>query len=136
MQALPYEHAIDTIIKRDSRFSPQAYIFLKEALDFTLERTMEANQGRQRHVTGQELLEGFRDLALREFGPMAGTLLREWGLNQCQDVGEMVFHLIEEQVFGKQDSDTKDDFAAIYGFDEAFVRPYEPSHRKVAGVGV
>jgi uncharacterized repeat protein (TIGR04138 family) len=136
MQALPYEHAIDSILQRDSRFHPQAYIFLKEALDFTLARIVESNQGRQRHVTGQELLEGFRDLALREFGPMAGTLLREWGLSQCQDVGDMVFHLIDEQVFGKQDSDTKEDFSAIYAFDEAFERPFEPKLRNSAAVGV
>lgn len=129
MQALPYEHAIGSILKRDKRFHPQAYIFLKEALDFTVQRIMDANKSQQRHVTGQELLEGFRDLALREFGPMAATLFREWGLTQCQDVGDMVFHLIEEQVFGKQDSDTKDDFSAIYSFAEAFVRPFEPRQR-------
>jgi uncharacterized repeat protein (TIGR04138 family) len=136
MQALPYEHAIDSILQRDSRFHPQAYIFLKEALDFTTGKVEESKQGRKNHVTGQELLEGFRDLALREFGPMAGTLLREWGLNQCQDVGDMVFNLIEEQVFGKQDSDTKEDFSAIYTFHDAFVRPFEPTSLKSSAVSV
>jgi uncharacterized repeat protein (TIGR04138 family) len=90
---------------------------------------MEANQGRQRHVTGQELLAGFRDLALKEFGPMAATMLREWGLCQCQDVGDMVFNLIDEKVFGKQDSDSKDDFTAIYNFDDAFVKPFQPRRK-------
>lgn len=129
MQALPDEHAIGSIIKRDARFHPQAYIFLKEALDFTVQRIMEANQGRQRHVTGQELLAGFRDLALKEFGPMAATMLREWGLCQCQDVGDMVFNLIDEKVFGKQDSDSKDDFSSIYNFDDAFVKPFQPRRK-------
>ena len=57
---------------------------------------------------------------------MASTLLSEWGLNQCSDVGDMVFLLIEEQVFGKQDSDTKEDFSDVYSFQEAFVAPYLP----------
>lgn len=126
MQALPYEHAIEAIVKRDSRFHPAAYIFLKEALDHTLKSVMESNQGRARHVSGSELLTGFRELALQQFGPMASTLLSEWGLQSCSDVGDMVFLLIEEQVFGKQDSDTKEDFADVYSFEHAFVVPFLP----------
>jgi uncharacterized repeat protein (TIGR04138 family) len=126
MQALPYEHAIEAIVKRDPRFHPAAYIFLKEALDHTLKNVMEANQGRARHVSGSELLLGFRELALQQFGPMASTLLSEWGLRSCSDVGDMVFLLIEEQVFGKQDSDTKEDFADVYSFEQAFVAPFLP----------
>lgn len=126
MQALPYEHAIEAIVKRDARFHPAAYIFLKEALDHTLKNVMESNQGRARHVSGSELLLGFRELALQQFGPMASTLLCEWGLRSCSDVGDMVFLLIEEQVFGKQDSDTKEDFADVYSFEQAFVAPFLP----------
>lgn len=129
MQALPYEHAIEAIVKRDPRFHPQAYIFLKEALDFTLKQVMDGNQGRARHVSGAELLAGFRDLALQQFGPMASTLLSEWGLHTCSHVGDMVFLLIEEQVFGKQDSDTKEDFADVYSFQDAFVKPFQPKVR-------
>ena len=132
MQALPYEHAIEAIVKRDPRFHPAAYIFLKEALDFTLKKIMESNQGRARHVSGAELLHGFRELALQQFGPMANTLLSEWGLHKCADVGDMVFLLIEEQVFGKQDSDTKEDFADVYSFHQAFVLPFQPQSPPLA----
>ena len=38
----------------------------------------------------------------------------------------MVFALIGEQVFGKQDSDTVEDFNDIYDFQEAFVAPFLP----------
>ena len=55
--------------------------------------------GSQRHVSGQELLEGFRDYALAQFGPMASTVMKEWGLRNGKNVGEMVFLLIEEDVF-------------------------------------
>lgn len=126
MQALPYEHAIQSIMQRDPRFHPAAYLFLKEALDHTLKKVMDSNSGMSRHVSGAELLEGFRELALELFGPMASTLLKEWNIHRCSDVGDMVFLLIEEQVFGKQESDTKDDFSDVYRFADAFEAPFLP----------
>ncbi len=135
MKALQFEQAVESILKREKRYDPLAYLFLKDALDFTLKRAADNNGGEPRHVTGTELCHGFRDLAVQEFGPMAGTLMIEWGLRESSDVGEMVFHLIDEQMFGKQDSDTKEDFAGAYDFEEAFVKPFQPkqrTHRNVA----
>jgi uncharacterized repeat protein (TIGR04138 family) len=129
MKALQFEQAVESILKREKRYDPLAYLFLKEALDFTLKRAADANGGEPRHVTGSELCHGFRDLAVQEFGPMAGTLMIEWGLRESSDIGEIVFHLIDEQMFGKQDSDTKEDFAGAYDFDEAFVKPFQPKKR-------
>ncbi len=57
---------------------------------------------------------------------MAYTLLREWGVHSCADVGDMVFELIDEGMFGKQDSDTREDFRDHYDFDEAFLLPFRP----------
>jgi len=129
MQAMQFEQSVLSILRREKRFDAHAYFFLKDALDFTLKRIAEKNGGRSRHVTGQELLEGFRDLALDQFGPMASTLVREWGLRQCRDVGDMVFHLIEEQVFGKQDSDRPEDFSGGFDLDESLVTPFLPKNR-------
>jgi uncharacterized repeat protein (TIGR04138 family) len=126
MQPAQFEQAVESIIKRDRRYEPQAYLFLKDALDFTLRRITEANDGEHRHVTGTELCQGFRDLALHEFGPMAATLLQEWGIRESGDVGEMVFHLIEEGMFGKQDSDRKEDFQGVFDYEEAFILPFLP----------
>ena len=126
MQAPRFDAAVDTILERDKRFEQNAYFLLKDALDYTLKCAREDNDGEERHVSGEELLLGFRDHALEEFGPMAHTLLREWGVHTCSDVGDMVFHLIEEGMFGKQDSDSKEDFRDIYDFDDAFVTPFLP----------
>jgi uncharacterized repeat protein (TIGR04138 family) len=126
MQAMQFEQSVVSILKRDKRFDPHAFFFLKDALDFTLKRIAEGNGGQARHVSGPELLEGFRDFALEQFGPMASTLMREWGLRKCQDVGDMVFHLIEEQVFGKQDSDHREDFSGAFDFEESLVKPFLP----------
>ncbi|HVJ46909.1 MAG TPA: Minf_1886 family protein [Luteolibacter sp.] len=128
MQAVQFEQSVLSILKRDRRFDPEAYFFLKDALDFTLKRVTDGS-GNSRHVSGPELLSGFRDHALEQYGPMAATLMNEWGLRKCRDVGDMVFHLIEEQVFGKQDSDKKEDFSEVFDFQEALTKPFLPRKR-------
>lgn len=125
MQALRFDAAVENILERDKRFDGGAYFLLKDALDFTLKRNREES-GEERHVSGKELIFGFRDFALQEFGPMSHTLLGEWGVRTCADVGDMVFQLIEEGMFGKQDSDTREDFHNHYDFDEAFLKPFLP----------
>ena len=132
MQPMQYEQSVVSIMKRDRRFDAHAYFFLKDALDFTLKRIAEGNGGQARHVSGPELLEGFRDYALEQFGPMASTLMHEWGVRKCQDVGDMVFLLIEEQVFGKQESDRREDFSGNFDLDDALVTPFIPKWRAVS----
>ncbi|MEO8613620.1 MAG: Minf_1886 family protein [Luteolibacter sp.] len=129
MQAMQFEQSVVSILKRDRRFDPHAYFFLKDALDFTLKRIAESNNGQARHVSGPELLTGFRDCALEQFGPMASTLMTEWSVRKCQDVGDMVFHLIEEQVFGKQDSDKKEDFSEVFDFEASLITPFLPKSK-------
>jgi uncharacterized repeat protein (TIGR04138 family) len=136
MKALQFEQAVESILKRERRYDPFAYLFLKEALDFTLKRAAEANNGEPRHVSGRELCVGYRDLALEQFGPMAATLMHEWGVRESGDIGEMVFHLIDEQMFGKQESDTKEDFAAAFDFDDAFVTPFQPQKKRKPAAAV
>ncbi|MCX6874074.1 MAG: hypothetical protein NTW21_09745 [Verrucomicrobia bacterium] len=132
MQPMQFEQSVVSILNRDPRVDPHAYFFLKESLDFTLKRITEANAGQTRHVTGPELLIGFRDLALDQFGPMAATLMAEWGVRKCSDIGDMVFHLIEEQIFGRQESDCKEDFSGIFDLEEALRVPFLPQRHLTA----
>jgi uncharacterized repeat protein (TIGR04138 family) len=126
MQSAQFEESIATILRRDSRYDGLAYFFLKDSLDFTLKRCIETDGKQGRHVSGKELLEGFRDHALEQFGPMAATLFDEWGIKECRDVGNMVFRLIEEHVFGRQDSDKPEDFDGIFDFEQTFRAPFLP----------
>ena len=70
---------------------------------------------------------GYRDFALDQFGPLTKTLLNTWGIRRCSDFGDIVFNLIEYNVFSKTESDRREDFADIYDFDEAFVKPFQPA---------
>jgi uncharacterized repeat protein (TIGR04138 family) len=134
VQAVQFEQSVASILRKDARYDAQAYFFLKDALDFTLKRAADSHGGQIRHVSGAELLTGFRDFALEQFGPMASTLMHEWGVRNCRDVGEMVFLLIDEQVFGKQESDRLEDFDGKFDLRESLTRPFLPAtHPKKAG---
>ncbi|MBR9760282.1 hypothetical protein GYB43_08200 [bacterium] len=124
MQPIQLESAVATILEHESRFEPGAYFLVRDILDFTVERLAKKNKGEKRHVTGPELLIGFRDFVLKEYGPMGATLLEDWGITSCRNIGEIVFLFIEHGVFGKQDSDTIDDFSEIFDFEEAFTAPF------------
>jgi uncharacterized repeat protein (TIGR04138 family) len=109
------EQKLAQILLRDDRYGREAYRFVQEGLDFTVQR-----RGRKGHVTGRELLEGLRDMAREKFGLMARTVLNQWGIKGTSDFGEIVFNLVDEQIMSKQDSDTREDFANVYDFEEAF----------------
>ena len=59
---------------------------------------------------------------------MASTMMTEWGITSCSDIGAMVFQLIEEGVFGKQDSDTLEDFSEIFPLIETLEAPFKPKN--------
>ena len=88
-----------------------------------------ARTERSRHVSGPELLQGLRIYALDQYGPLAKTVLESWGVSRCRDFGDIVFNLIEYNVFSKTESDRREDFSDIYTFDDAFVKPFQPSRR-------
>ena len=125
MQKRDFDETVECILAQDSRYHANAYALVRDALDFTMKHGAK-DGGHGHHVSGQELLDGFRRFSLREFGPMAPTVFEEWGITCCRDIGEMVFNLIEAGIFGKTDSDTIEDFDGRYDFEEAFVHPFLP----------
>jgi len=130
MQEVNFDEVVETICAKDPRYPRAAYLFVREALDFTQNLIKKESQGQFRHVTGQELLGGVREYALQQFGPMAITVFEEWGIRQCQDFGEIVFNMVESGVLAKTDTDTRDDFRNGYEFTEAFRKPYWPESKR------
>jgi len=126
MQKIGFAEALDSIIASDPRFSRDAYVFLRDALDFTTKQQKKLKGTTVRHVAGPELLEGVRQYALKEFGPMVITVFSSWGINRCEDIGHMVFNLIDAGIFGKTDEDSMEDFKSVYDFQDAFVKPFAP----------
>lgn len=126
MQPPDFGEKLDLILERDPRFDREAYLFLRDALTHTVKLRRKTSEGLDPHVTGQQLLEGLRVFALKQFGPMVPTVFEWWGVRRGEDFGAMVYALIHEGVFGKTDGDSIEHFAGGYDFHEAFVAPFLP----------
>jgi uncharacterized repeat protein (TIGR04138 family) len=111
------------ITRRDPRYPYEAYEFLFEALHHTQQlqgRLLPLGKrepGAEHHVSGQELVLGCCDLAKQEFGLMAKIVFHQWGIRRTDDIGEMVFNLIEAQLMSKTENDRRSDFENIFDID-------------------
>jgi uncharacterized repeat protein (TIGR04138 family) len=130
MHEVSFEETLVKIQAKDPRYHREAYLFVREALDHTQKTIGKDPRGKIRHVTGQELLEGIREFALQQFGPMAKTVLDDWGIHCGEDFGEIVFNMIEVGWLAKTSKDSRADFANGYDFDEAFRKPFLPKSKQ------
>jgi uncharacterized repeat protein (TIGR04138 family) len=135
MQAVGFQEALERIFANDSRYHTDAYLFLRDALEATLKRRKKARKDSSGHVAAAELLEGFRLHSLQEFGPMAITVFDYWNVHSSEDIGNMVFNLVQVGIFGKTDEDTPESFREGYDFVEAFVLPFRPAPEKLSATG-
>jgi uncharacterized repeat protein (TIGR04138 family) len=105
---------------RGGRYDERGYLFVLAAIEF-LQGRLEA----RRHVTGAELAWACRDFAQRQFGLLAFDVLQHWGITRTDDIGRIVFTLVEVGLLVTQPGDSELDFTAVYDFDSAFRDAYE-----------
>jgi uncharacterized repeat protein (TIGR04138 family) len=110
---------MDRIKLREQRFDERAYLFVLGALEYCQQRLPE-----RRHITGRELALACRDLALERFGVLARLVLENWGISSSSDIGDVVFTLVELELLMSQPTDSRDEFADVFAFDQAFERDY------------
>ncbi len=122
-----FQEMVERIVEKDPRYDKEAYDFIKEALEFTIKQQKRGQADPSVHVTAAELMDGFRQYALKEFGPMVMTVFEHWRVTSSEDVGNIVFNLIGAGVFGKTESDRPQDFRAAIDFHAAFIAPYATS---------
>jgi uncharacterized repeat protein (TIGR04138 family) len=113
------DEVLNQLQERNPRFDTKAYFFVLAALHSVIHALDEP-----RHISGGELADGVRRLALERFGPMARIVLEHWGICATEDVGGVVFALVEQGVLIKQDGDRPEDFADVFDFEEAFELSY------------
>jgi uncharacterized repeat protein (TIGR04138 family) len=102
---------LDDVVARDSRYRPEAYVFINEALQHAQKMV-----GRKGHVTGRELSVGCRRLALERYGRLAKAVLNSWGLQATDDFGRVVYNLIRAGLMSKTEGDSIEDFHALFDF--------------------
>ena len=102
----------DDIVAKDSRYDARAYALLMDVVH-------------RREEGDFDLLDEFRETALDQYGPLAYTVLTEWGVTCTEDIGEMMFNLAEAHRVERKEGDTPESFVGGYDFKEAFLGPYE-----------
>lgn len=110
-------------IREDGRYPLEAFDFLHKGLQYTTNLLCAENDSEAvgpRHVSGQELCRGLRDLATRFWGPLARLVLSDWNIDRTRDFGEMVFLLIRLEFMGAQPSDRIEDFDDVFDFSSVF----------------
>ncbi len=126
MEKPAFEDVVASLVENDATYDKEAYNFVRDSLSLVLAEARKEHGGPDRQVSGPELVDGFRRLALRRFGPMADTVLETWGFKATRDVGTIVFQLIDAGVFGRTPEDKPEDFDDLFEFHDAFVVPFLP----------
>lgn len=122
----PPNKTLSQVFKDDGRYSIQAVQFVREGYSYTVSKLgAEPSLSRtERHVSGEQLCDGLRQLALQRWGLMAGSVLAHWNIKTTGDFGEIVFIMVNSGHMKKQPTDQLDDFDGVFDFDEVFDRNF------------
>ncbi len=105
---------------RGGQFHERGYLFVLATIEF-LQTSLEA----RRHVSAAELAWACRDFARKQFGLLAPVVLAHWCITRTEDIGRIVFTLVDVGLLVTQPGDTESDFEAVYQFADAFGDSYE-----------
>lgn len=123
------DQKIFELSREDTRYAYEAYEFVQEAVPFTQELldrmpAEDDDPDTDYHVSGDELVRGACELAVREFGMMAPVVFRRWGLTKTDDFGNIVFALIGIERLAKSDRDDPDDFHDLFDLDKVLTEGF------------
>lgn len=117
MDAIDFESdTFSDIVEKDDRYQARAYALLMDVVHFL------GMNGQ--HMTAEDILDEFKNRTLDLYGPLSYTVLREWGVTKCEDIGEMMTNLADAHRVRRDPGDTLDCFAGGYDFREVFLGPY------------
>jgi uncharacterized repeat protein (TIGR04138 family) len=117
---------LERVVEELGVYPIQAYEFVQQGLAYTVTRIYSGTEkpGVSRHVTGQQLCQGLRELALVRWGFMAKTVLGRWNVTSTMDFGAIVFSLARHRAMATTPQDSVDDFRNVYDFTKAFESAY------------
>ena len=115
MENSHFDTIVEKIVERDSRYCKEAYAFVEKSVTYTVKKCNKVHNPKgERHVTGSELVEGFCEYALLQFGPLAGEVLENWGVRSGPDVGNIVYNMIGMKILSASSEDSQSDFDCCF----------------------
>ena len=112
-----YSDKYDDVAAMDERYAARGYALVMDVINFLFRD--------KKDISDYDILEEFKERTLDQYGPMAYTVLREWGIHSCRDVGNMVENLAASRRIRHSEGDDTGAFDAGYDFKEAFLGPYD-----------
>ena len=106
---------VEKTAEKTGLYKQGAYFFVFSALEYTVKKLPE-----RRHITGRELLEGIAEYARNQYGPLAKSVFKSWGITRTIDFGKIVFDLVDSKLMGKTAEDKLEDFEGVYDFNSEF----------------
>lgn len=110
-------------LARQSKYAPGTFIFVHEVLQACTERT-------PKHLTGKQLTLAAFIYSIKKYGGLARTVWEQLGLEKSEDLGKVVFMMVESGLMGKQEEDKIEDFD-----DLLTVEDFDRVEMKVLGTG-
>ncbi len=123
---------VNEITDRDGRYPVEAYEFVNDAVVYTVEKLSKKNSSGRNHITGQELLDGVKELGIKLYGPMASQVFQEWSIKDGMSVGNIVYNMVNCQLLRTSDSDSISDFNIPLDFQKALTSPFMPKWKKMS----
>jgi uncharacterized repeat protein (TIGR04138 family) len=112
---------IEELADADGRYAKAAYLFIYDALQYTVEKLgKESLPKQQRHVSGRDLVQALSEYGMNQFGPLTASVFEHWGVRQTRDFGEIVFNLVGANLMSKTEDDCIEDFTNVYDFNDEF----------------
>lgn len=112
---------LEKLAREDGRYNPDGMKFVYEGLGYTVKNIVDEPS----HVSGQNLCEGLKKLAIEKWGRLAMLVLNNWGIKTTRDLGEIVYLMIANKWMSAQPSDTIEDFDNVYDFKNVFKEQFE-----------
>ena len=110
------QKTVEEVADEVGLYAIDAYYFVERGLATTTRAIRRGKKKKSGHVTGQELSEGLRDLAEKQWGRLAGVVLSRWGVYGTIDFGRIVYAMIDAGLMSKTDEDSLDDFRDVFDF--------------------
>ncbi len=110
-------------IAAETRYPLDAFHFVRRALDYAV-HTMHSNPEEldesERHVSGRQLCQALCQMAIEHYGQLARPMLARWRIHRTEDIGHIVFAMVNGGLMQKTDEDTIRDFDDVLDFETVF----------------
>jgi uncharacterized repeat protein (TIGR04138 family) len=115
---------IEQLAVKSGKYKKEAFYYIAKAIESSHEK-IKRKEHKRRHISGQELVDEIVMIAREEYGFLAKTVFKDWGIENTEDIGEIVFLMVDNGILTAQSSDSKDDFKDLFNLADMLEDRYD-----------